>query len=167
LSTEERPIKTADICDRFPESVEVCEPMFTSYGSVDGFDGRISTVKVHEDNVLVREALEDLAPGSVLVVDGGGSRRCALLGDKLASIAASRGLAGIVINGCVRDSRELAVIEVGILALASHPSRSKKQGEGQRDVPVQFGGVIWTPGHHLYADSDGIVLSAEKLHQDR
>ena len=161
------PVKTADICDRFPESVEVCEPMFTSYGSVDAFDGRISTVKVYEDNVLVREALEDLAPGSVLVVDGGGSRRCALLGDKLASIAASRGLAGIVINGCVRDTRELAGIGVGILALSSHPSRSNKEGQGQRDVPVEFGGVTWTPGQYAYADNDGIVLVPAKLHDDR
>jgi regulator of ribonuclease activity A len=166
LSTKNTSIKTADICDRFPESVEVCEPMFTSDGSVDAFDGRISTVKVYEDNVLVREALEDLAPGSVLVVDGGGSGRCALLGDKLASIAASRGLAGIVINGCVRDTRELAGIGVGILALASHPSRSKKEGNGERDVPVEFGGVKWTPGQYLYADNDGIVLAAEKLHEN-
>ena len=167
MSTEGTRIKTADICDRFAESVEVCEPMFMSYGSVDWFHGRISTVKVYEDNVLVREALEDLAPGSVLVVDGGGSRRCALLGDKLASIAASRSLAGIIMNGCVRDSRELAGIEVGILALASHPLRSKKEGKGQRDVSVEFGGVMWTPGYHVYADNDGIVLAAEKLHDDQ
>ncbi len=137
--------------------------MFTSYGAVDGFAGPISTVRVYEDNVMVREALEDLAPGSVLVVDGGGSRRCALLGDKLASIAASRGLAGIIINGCVRDSRELAGIEVGVLALASHPLRSKKEGIGERGVPLEFGGVTWRPGHHLYADSDGIVLAADDL----
>jgi len=161
------PVKTADICDRFPESVEVCEPMFTSYGSVDSFDGQISTVKVFEDNVLVREALDGLVPGSVLVVDGGGSRRCALLGDTLASIAASRGLAGIIIYGCVRDSRELAGIGVGILALASHPSRSKKEGKGEREVPVEFGGVTWTPGHHVYADNDGIVLATGKLHDDK
>jgi regulator of ribonuclease activity A len=158
-------VKTADICDDFPGSVEVCEPIFTSYGAVDCFNGRISTVRVYEDNVLVREALEDLAPGGVLVVDGGGSRRCALLGDKLASIAASRGLAGIIINGCVRDSRELAAIGVGILALASHPSRSKKEGKGERDVPVEFGGVTWMPGHYLYADRDGIVLAAEELRE--
>lgn len=167
MSTEERHVKTADICDRFSESVEVCEPMFTFYGAADGFDGPVSTVKVYEDNVLVREALEDLAPGSVLVVDGGGSRRCALLGDKLASIAASRGLAGIVINGCVRDSRELAGIGVGILALASHPMRSKKEGEGQRDVPVSFGGVTWTPGQYVYADRDGVVLATDRLHGDQ
>ena len=161
------PVKTADICDSFAERVEVCEPMFTSFGSVDSFDGRISTVRVYEDNVLVREALEDLTPGSVLVVDGGGSLRCALLGDNLASIGASRALAGIIINGCVRDTLELAGIGVGILALASHPSRSKKEGEGQRDVPVVFGGVTWTPGHYVYADNDGIVLAPEKLHLDR
>lgn len=158
-------VRTTDICDDFPEKVEVCEPIFTSYGSVGEFHGRISTVKVHEDNVLVKQALEDVARGTVLVVDGGGSKRCALLGDKLASIAASRGLAGIIINGCVRDSEELAKIEVGILALATHPLRSAKAGAGQRDVAVRFGGVAWTPGHHVYADRDGVVLSAAALHE--
>jgi regulator of ribonuclease activity A len=132
---------------------------------VRGFDGPISTVRVHEDNVLVREALEDLAPGSVLVVDGGGSRRCALLGDKLPSIAASRGLAGIIMNGCVRDSRELAGIEVGVLALATSPLRSRKQGKGQRDVPVRFGGLTWAPGQYAYADEDGVVVANGMLHE--
>jgi len=163
VSTGEPGVRTADICDRFPADVRVCDPTFTSYASVESFHGPISTVKVYEDNVLVREALEDLAPGSVLVVDGGGSKRCALLGDKLASIAESRSLAGIIVNGCVRDTRELAKINVGILALASHPMRSAKNGAGERDVPVRFGGVTWTPGDHAYADSDGVVLSATKL----
>ncbi len=156
--------KTTDLCDEFPERVSICEPMFTPYGSVEVFSGRISTVKVHEDNVLVREALEDVPAGTVLVVDGGGSKRCALLGDRLASIAATRNLAGIIINGCVRDSKELADIDVGILALATHPLKSNKRGEGERDVPVKFGGVTWTPGHHVYADEDGVVLAAEMLH---
>lgn len=156
-------LKTTDICDRFPEEVEVCAPVFTSYGAVGSFSGPISTVEVYEDNVLVLEALEDLEPGSVLVVDGGGSKRCALLGDRLASIAASRGLAGIIINGCVRDSRDLAGINVGVLALATHPRRSGKEGEGRRDVPVEFGGVRWTPGHHVYADEDGVVLASTNL----
>jgi regulator of ribonuclease activity A len=164
LKAGKQVIKTADLCDSFPETVQVCEPMFTSYGSVTGFDGPISTVRVYEDNVLVREALEDLAPGSVLVVDGGGSRRCALLGDLLASIAASRGLAGIIINGCVRDSRELAGIEVGVLALATSPLRNRKQGEGQRDVPVRFGGLAWVPGQYVYADEDGVVVTDGMLH---
>jgi len=156
--------QTTDLCDEFPESVSICEPMFTSYGSASSFHGPIATVKVYEDNVLVREALEDLDPGTVLVVDGGGSKSCALLGDKLASIAASRGLAGIIVNGCVRDSKELAQIEVGVLALATHPLKSKKDGEGARDVPVEFGGVTWTPGHYVYADEDGVVLAEEHLY---
>lgn len=156
--------QTTDICDEFPESVSICEPMFTSYGTVSSFHGPIATVRVHEDNVLVRLALEDLPEGTVLVVDGGGSKRCALLGDRLASIAATRSLAGIVINGCVRDSRELARTEVGILALATHPRRSNKEGAGERDVSVEFGGLTWTPGHYLYADQDGVVLAAENLY---
>ena len=158
--------QTTDICDEFPESVTVCEPMFTSYGAKASFSGPIATVRVHEDNVLVRQALEDLPEGTVLVVDGGGSKRCALLGDKLASIAASRGLKGVIINGCVRDSRELAQIEVGILALTTHPRRSNKEGAGERDVAVEFGGVTWTPVHYLYADEDGIVLVAEELYSE-
>jgi regulator of ribonuclease activity A len=165
LSARDSDLKTTDICDDFPESVEVCEPIFMSYGAVEAFHGQISTVKVHEDNVLVKQALEDVARGIVLVVDGGGSKRRALLGDRLASIAASRGLAGIIINGCVRDSKELAGIDVGILALATHPLRSAKDGAGRRDVTVRFGGVVWTPGHHIYADRDGVVLSATALHE--
>jgi regulator of ribonuclease activity A len=114
--------------------------------------------------VLVREALEDLAAGTALVVDGGASRRCALIGDKLASIAASRGLEGIIVNGCVRDSRELTGIEVGVLALATNPLRSNKDRTGRREVPVRFGGVTWTPGHYVYADEDGVVVAREMLH---
>lgn len=157
--------KTTDICDEFPEKVSVCEPIFTSYGAKRSFSGPISTATVHEDNVLVLEALEDVPAGAVLVVDGGGSKRCALLGDKLASIAASRDLAGIVVNGCVRDSKELASIEVGILALATHPKKSGKAGDGERDVPVEFGGITWTPGYYAYADKDGVVLATESLLQ--
>ena len=121
MSSRETGSKTADICDRHASSAEACEPIFEGYGAVAAFSGPISTVEVYEDNVLVREALEDLAAGTVLVVDGGGSRRCALIGGKLASIAASRGLEGIVVNGCVRDSQELTGIEVGVLALATNP----------------------------------------------
>ncbi len=155
--------QTTDICDEFPDKVSVCESVFTSYGAVSRFHGPIATVRVHEDNVLVREALEDLPEGTVLLVDGGGSKRCALLGDKLASIAASRGLAGIIVNGCIRDSREISEIEVGVLALATHPLKSRKNGEGRRDVPVEFGGVVWTPNHYVYADEDGVVITAEKI----
>ena len=156
--------QTTDICDEFPESVSICEPMFTSYGAAKSFSGPIATVRVHEDNVLVRRALEDLPEGTVLVVDGGGSKRCALLGDRLASIAVTRSLAGIIVNGCIRDSREVSEIDVGVLALATHPLKSRKNGEGQRDVPIEFGGVIWTPDHYVYADEDGLLLAPEILH---
>jgi regulator of ribonuclease activity A len=97
-------------------------------------------------------------------VDGGGSRRCALIGDKLASIAASRGLEGIIVNGCVRDSRELAGIEVGVLAFTTSPLRSNKMRTGRRDVPRRFGGVTWTPGHYVYVDEDGVVVARGMLH---
>lgn len=155
--------RTTDICDEFPDSISICEPMFTSYGAANSFHGPTATVRVFEDNVLVRQALEDLPEGTVLVVDGGGSKRCALLGDKLASIAAERDLAGIIVNGCVRDSKELAQVDVGVLALAIHPMKSRKNGEGQRDVILRFGGVSWTPGHYVYADEDGVVLTVEKI----
>lgn len=154
---------TTDICDEFSDDVSVCELLFNSYGSTERFHGPISTVKVYEDNVLVLQALEDLPAGTVLVVDGGGSKRCALLGDRLASTAATRGLAGIIVNGCIRDSAELSEIEVGVLALAPHPRKSGKAGDGERDVPVEFGGVTWSPGHYVYVDEDGVVLTAERL----
>jgi regulator of ribonuclease activity A len=156
-------INAADICDKFPDEVNVCEPLFNSYGAASSFHGPISTVKVYEDNVLVREALEDVPAGTVLVVDGGGSKRCALLGDNLASIAADRSLAGIIVNGCIRDSAEIAGIEVGVLALATHPKKSGKAGDGGRDVPVEFGGVTWTPSYYVYADEDGVVLASKQL----
>lgn len=159
--------KTADLCDEFPKKLAVCEPMLRPFGKERRFSGPISTVKVREDNVLVRETLETLPPGAVLVVDGGGSKRCALLGDKLAEIAVERDLGGIVINGCVRDSGELSEMEIGIFALAAHPLRSGKRGEGEVDVPVKFGGIAWTPGHHAYADEDGIVVAAESLLEER
>lgn len=163
MSAEGPSPRTTDLCDGFPESTRVCETPFVYYGSVSAFSGPVRTVEVHEDNVLVKEALEDLPRGSVLVVDGGGSRRCALLGDKLAAIAASRGLAGVIVNGCVRDSRELAEIEVGILALGTSPRRSRKVGVGRRDVPVRFGSLTWKPGHHAYVDEDGVVVSQAPL----
>ncbi|CAN5675517.1 MAG: ribonuclease E activity regulator RraA [Actinomycetota bacterium] len=159
--------KTTDLCDESPEKLAICEPIFHSFGKRRRFSGRISTVKVHEDNVLVGNALEYLPPGAVLVVDGGGSKKCALLGDKLARIAVERNLGGIVINGCVRDSAELAEMDIGILALAAHPRRSEKKGEGEANVPVVFGGVVWAPGHYLYADEDGIVVSSDDLSEER
>lgn len=137
--------------------------MFRSFGGKQQFSGPIATVKVFEDNVLVREALETVPEGSVLVVDGGGSKQCALMGDRLGEIAVSRGLAGVIINGCVRDSAELSQMEIGVMALAPMPLKSRKEGKGDRDIPVTFGGVNWEPGHYVYADEDGIVVSPRAL----
>lgn len=156
-------LSTADLCDEYPGITRVCEPLFRSYGARGSFGGPVRTVRVHEDNVLVEEALGDVEPGTVLVVDGGGSRRCALLGDRLAEIAASRGLAGVVLYGCVRDTAELARTDVGILALATHPRRSRKSGEGERDVTVEFGGLRLATGEYVYADGDGVVVADREL----
>ncbi len=156
--------KTADLCDAFEQEVQVCQPLFRSYGGHQRFCGPVATVRVYEDNVLVKQAIESVPTGSVLVVDGGGSTRCALLGDNLAAVAVSRGLAGFIIYGCVRDAAELAGMQVGIYALASNPRKSSKQGKGERDVTVWFGGVEWTPGAWVYADEDGILVASKSLH---
>lgn len=155
--------KTADLCDEFGKEIEVCQQEFRSFGMKKSFFGPISTVRVFEDNVLVKQALETIPEGHVLVVDGGGSRRCALLGDRLGEIAVSRKLAGVIINGCVRDTAELAHLNIGILALGSNPLKSKKDGKGELDLIVTFGGVDWNPGNYIYADEDGIVVSNNKL----
>lgn len=156
-------LSTADLCDDHPDATRVCEPLFRSYGVRGSFGGPVRTVRVHEDNVLVEEALGDVEPGTVLVVDGGGSRRCALLGDRLAEIAASRGLAGVILYGCVRDTAELSQTQVGILALAANPRRSRKNGEGERDVTVGFGGLRLAPSEYVYADTDGVIAADRAL----
>lgn len=155
--------KTADLCDDFIDELEVCELPLHSYGKVKRFSGPISTVRVFEDNVLVKEALQTIPEGNILVVDGGGSRRCALMGDMLGEIAQERKLAGVIINGCVRDSAELGGMGIGILAIGTNPRKSIKQGKGDRDVPLTFGGIDWHPGDYAYCDEDGVVISKKKL----
>ncbi|MFS0637988.1 ribonuclease E activity regulator RraA [Mesobacillus foraminis] len=155
--------KTADLCDEFGNELEVCQLEFKSYGKRSKFSGPVATVRVFEDNVLVLESLETVPEGSVLVVDGGGSRRCALMGDRLGKIAQDRKLAGIIINGCVRDSEDLRQLDIGILAIGTNPLRSKKDGKGERQIPVFFGNIDWTPESHVYADADGVILSKGKL----
>lgn len=156
-------LKTADLCDEFESQVRVTEPLFQDYGGVASFGGQIATVKVLEDNVLVREALETDGRQRVLVVDGGASTRCALVGDRLAQLAHDNGWVGIVVNGCIRDSVELACIPLGVKALHAVPKKSGKEGTGERGIPVHFAGVTFAPGQYLYADSDGIVLSDRDL----
>ena len=157
---------TTDLCDDFIEELQVAEPIFRHFGAQRAFHGPVRTVKAFEDNVLFKQALEDVAAGSVVVLDGGGSKRCALMGDKLAAIAERRGLAGGIVYGCVRDSAELATMDLGIMALAAYPVKSVKRGEGQRDIAVQFAGVRWVTGSYVYADEDGIILAERPLHHN-
>lgn len=155
--------KTADLCDDYANEVQVIGSKFNSYGKKKSFSGPIHTVKVFEDNVLVKKALETIPEGSVLVVDGGGSLNCALMGDRLGEIAEKRGLQGVIINGCVRDSADLAKLDIGVFAIGTNPLKSKKEGKGEQDIPLQFFSATWKPGDYVYADEDGIVISPKKL----
>ena len=154
---------TADLCDDHGDHVQVCEPVFHMYGGRRAFHGPISTVFCFEDNSRVKEAVESPGNGQVLVVDGGGSRRRALLGDKLGLAAVNNGWAGVIIHGCIRDSAELDRMDLGLRALGTMPLRSEKRGEGERDVPVRFAGVTFRPGDYVYVDEDGIVVSHQAL----
>ena len=168
MHTIARPsFSTCDFCDVHKDDTSgafrVLAPVFHHFGGVLAFSGPVSTVKCHEDNTLVKAAVDSAGEGRVLVVDGGGSLRRALVGGNLAAAAARNGWAGIVVDGCVRDLAELQVAAVGICALALMPMPTDKRGEGQRDVPVQIQGVWVRPGDWLYADADGMVVSAQAL----
>lgn len=152
-----------DLCDEFIDHLQICDPMFTDFGARLDFAGPISTVKCFEDNTLVRAALEEPGEGQVLVVDGGASERCALLGDNLAQLAIDNEWAGILAYGCIRDSGEISQMEVAVKALNTHPKKSDKKGAGDRDIQVRFAGVTFMPGDWLYADLDGVVVSASEL----
>jgi regulator of ribonuclease activity A len=159
---------TCDICDanenRIAEGVlAVLPPLFQSFGKRAAFSGQAVTLKVFEDNVLVRSTLETPGNDRVLVVDGGGSLRCALVGGNLGVLAEKNGWAGIIVNGCVRDSVELNGCDVGIRALALHPQRSVRKGIGERDLQVTIAGVAVRPGDWIYADADGVLVARSKL----
>ena len=153
---------TCDLCDTHKADTSgafrVLPPVFRDFGGVAHFAGTVSTVKCFEDNSLVKAAVDSPGLGRVLVVDGGGSLRRALVGGNLGASAAKNGWAGVVVDGCVRDVAELAVCHVGIRALASMPLPTEKRNEGQRDVPVLIQGVPVRPGDWLCADADGIVV---------
>lgn len=154
---------TADMYDHYAEQVTCVAPMFQAYGARIAFSGPITTVKLYEDNSLVRAVLSEQSEGGVLVVDGGGSLRCALVGDRMAQLAIDNGWQGIVVYGCIRDAALIAEMPIGIRALNTIPVKSVKRNEGLRDVPVSFGGVTFTPGAYLYADLDGILLASSSL----
>ena len=152
-----------DLCDQYGDSLRVLSPMLKNFGGNNCFHGKISTIKCHEDNSFVADAVREEGGGSVLVVDGGGSSRCALLGDNLAAIAASNSWAGIIVFGCVRDVAVLKDISLGIQAIAPHPMKSVKRQVGLRDVEVSFGGVSFIPGQYVYADDNGVIVSEDEL----
>lgn len=159
---------TTDLCDAHEDklvagTLRVLDPVLRPYGGAVRFAGPAATLRIFEDNSLVSTALEQDGAGRVLVVDGGGSLRCALVGGNLGALAEKNGWAGIVVDGCVRDSAELRACNVGVLALATHPRKSDKRGVGERDVPVTLLGARIAPGEWIYADTDGVLVSATSL----
>lgn len=156
---------TADLCDKHSEleHFQIAEPIFKSFGAKPAFCGQITTLTVFEDNVLIRNILEKKVTNRVLVIDGGGSHRCALLGGDLANIANNNGWQGIVVYGCIRDSVEINQIPIGIRALHPHPLKSHKKGTGNINDSVTFAGVHFSKDTYLYADADGIIISKTML----
>ncbi len=153
---------TPDLCDAHAE-VSVAAPLFRSYGGKSSFHGRIVTVRCHEDNSRVRELAGTDGRGKVMVVDGAGSLRRALLGDLIAANAVQHGWEGLLIHGCVRDVEVLASVPLGVLALAAIPLKTDRRGLGEVDVEVGFAGVMFSPGHWLYADGSGVIVAGRDL----
>ena len=156
-------LATADLSDQNPANTQIAEPGFRNYGGIPTFAGTISTVSCQDDNSKVREALEEEGEGRVLVVDGSASMRCALLGDILAAMAHKNHWAGVIVNGCIRDSAVIATLQIGVKALDTHPLKSVKRGVGDREVTVRFAGIEFIPGHWVCADPDGILVSPQIL----
>lgn len=153
---------TPDLCDAHAD-VAVAAPLFRRFGGRTSFHGRIVTVHCHEDNSRVRELAGTDGRGKVMVVDGGGSLRCALLGDLIAANAVENGWEGLLIHGCVRDVEVLATLPLGVLALAAIPRKTDRRGLGEVDVAVEFAGVRFVPGHWLYADGSGVIVAGGDL----
>jgi regulator of ribonuclease activity A len=149
---------TADLCDEFGDQLQICETVLLQYGAPAGFSGPIATVRCENDNALLKSVVSTPGQGRVLVVDGQGSRRSALMGDMIAQIALDHGWAGVVIHGCVRDVAVLRTLELGIKAVGSCPRRSGKSGAGAQEVEISFGGATFRPGDLLFSDEDGIVV---------
>jgi len=155
-------ISTADLSDEAPE-VRALELQFRNFGAIKQFGGQVVTIKCHEDNSLVKHCVEEAGAGRVIVVDGGGSLRRALLGDMLAEKAAANGWAGLVINGVIRDVDEIGQTNLGVQALGTCPIKTEKLGVGQRNSVVQMGGVDIAPGDYVYADNNGVIVSKRAL----
>ncbi|GGO20649.1 ribonuclease E activity regulator RraA [Deinococcus humi] len=155
---------TPDLCDAHPEA-QVFAPIFRDFGGRARFSGPAFTLRVYENNTLVRATLETPGEARVMVVDGGGSLNCALVGDQLAGLGVENGWAGIIIHGCVRDTAQLREMPIGIRALAVHPRRSGRANVGETDVVLTVAGATVRPGDMVHADEDGICLLAAPTDQ--
>jgi len=155
------PEATADLVDILGDQLASVALPFRSFGGKTRFSGPVVTVKCFEDNALLKQKLaqEEAPEGKVLVVDGGGSHRSALVGDVIAAIAVERGWAGLIIHGVVRDSVALGALPIGIKALGTNPAKSSKTGAGQADIAIDIAGVTFQPGNTVYCDEDGIVTT--------
>ena len=157
-------MKTTDLCDKYGDQLRVAEPIgFRSFGGRREFHGRIETVQCFEDNTFVRATLEKDGTSKVLVVDGDGSNRCALLGDNIAELAHKNGWNGIIIFGYIRDSVAVSAIDIGVIALGTTPKKSAKDNLGTVNLTVRFADVDFVPGEFVYVDEDGIVVSDKEL----
>ncbi|MEV4773858.1 ribonuclease E activity regulator RraA [Microbacterium sp. LWO13-1.2] len=152
------PIATADLYDELGESIQSLPTQLRSFGGRSAFDGPIRTVRCFEDNALVKAILASPGAGSVLVVDGGGSLNTALMGDLIAASAVANGWAGVVIHGAIRDSVAIGSLDLGVKALGTNPRKSAKDGAGEVDIALEFGGVVFRVGARLYSDEDGILV---------
>ena len=159
-------IDTSELCDLYAEQVDVVEPIFSSFGGVSNFYGKVTTVKCFESNGLIAEVLEENGEGRVLVIDGGGAVRRGLIDAELAQLAVDNGWEGIIVYGAVRQIQQLENLDIGIHAIAPIPVSADESTAGESDVPVNFGGVTFFPEDYIYADLTGIILSQEPLDLD-
>lgn len=154
-------VATADLADEIGPEIRSCDTQFIQFGGRAEFAGRIVTIRCFQDNLLVKQTLGEPGNGRVLVVDGNASVHTALVGDIIAGRGVDNGWSGVVVNGAVRDSAILRTLDIGVKALGTNPRKSTQTGSGEKDVPVEFGGITFTPGDMLYSDSDGVVVRAE------
>ena len=158
-------ISTADLYDAYPELVRVCETQFRSYGGLTSFCGPCATLATFEDHTPVLQALETPGLGRILVVDGQGSLRIGLMGDRLAGIAVQNGWRGVILNGAIRDTSGINAMALGVKALGVTARKGWQATSGTPGLPVHFGGVTFSPGNWIYADVDCVVISSTKLRE--
>ena len=156
-------IVTPDLCDENPETVSAVAPIFNNYGGKRAFGGEIVTVRCFEDNTVVKAQAAEDGAGKVMVVDGGGSMRCALVGDMIAANAMKNGWLGLIVYGCIRDVDAISTLDIGIQALNSMPIRSIRENSGELNIEISFGGVTFKPGEYVYADNNGVIISPQSL----